>query len=293
MMLRRCHWNGAECERWDADVLKSGSALPEELKLAILGARRKVLFVEGKHTSLDRPFYSALFSDVSVVSMRTCQEVERAVRGLRSALDIHYIEALGVIDRDNRGRDNLTKLVENGVIALDVYSVEGLYYCSEAIEAVARWQARAFSCIVEELVRAVRKKTIEKLQNREFAERMAAHRCERQIREQAFSKLPDWKLIKKDAIQRWCVSIESGFSYEVKRYTESVEAQNLDELVARYPLRETGVFDEIAKALKCRDRWDYERMVVARIQDDKKFRDHLKKRLRPLVDELATRENTD
>ena len=102
-----------------------------------------------------------------------------------------------------------------------------------------------------------------------------------------------WGVIKKDAIERTCVPIETGFSDEVKRYTESVGAQNLDELVARYPLRETGVFDEIGKALKCRDRWDYERMVVARIQDDKLFRDSIKDRLRPLVDELGTKENTD
>ena len=34
-------------------------------------------------------------------------------------------------------------------------------------------------------------------------------------------------------------------------------------------------------------------MVVARIQDDKLFRDSIKDRLRPLVDELGTKENTD
>ena len=292
LMLRSCQWNGDECVAWDAEILEPNSELPEELKVAILGGRRRILFVEGESTSLDCPFYSALIPEVSVVSQGSCVEVEKAVHGLRESLHLHHAEAFGLIDRDSRGTEEVVDLARKGVFAIDVYSVEGFYYCSEAIEAVARRQAGSLGRDAEELIRAARDKAVEKLQNQEFAERMAARRCERQMRERVFSKLPNWKLIKKDAIERTCVPIETGFSDEVKRYTESVGAQNLDELVARYPLRETGVFDEIGKALKCRDRWDYERMVVARIQDDKTFRDYMKDRLRPLVDELGTKEDT-
>ena len=293
LMLRSCQWNGDQCVAWDADVLEPDSEPPEELRLALLGGRRGILFVEGESTSLDCPFYSALIPEVSVVSQGSCVEVEKAVHGLRECLHLHHAEAFGLIDRDSRGTEEVVDLARKGVFAIDVYSVEGFYYCSEAIAAVARRQAGSLGRDAEELIRAARDKAVEKLQNQQFAERMAARRCERKMRERVFSKLPNWKLIKKGAIERTCVPIETGFSDEVKRYTESVGAQNLDELVARYPLRETGVFGEIAKALKCIDRWDYERMVVARIQDDKTFRDYMKDRLRPLVDELGTKEDAD
>ena len=293
LMLRSCQWKGDQCVAWDADVLESNWELPEELKVAVLGGRRRILFVEGASRSLDLQFYRALFPDASVKPTGSYERVIQAVRGLRESKALHHLDAYGLIDGDNRGKEKLAKLAECNVFALDVYSVEGLYYCAAAIEAVARRQAGSLGRDAEELIRAARDKAVEKLQNQQFAERMAARRCERKMRERVFSKLPNWKLIKKGAIERTCVPIETGFSDEVKRYTESVGAQNIDELVARYPLRETGVFGEIAKALKCRDRWDYERMVVARIQDDKLFRDSIKDRLRPLVDELGTKENTD
>ena len=293
VMLQSCEWHGAECERWDAELLRSRSLLPEELKLAILGGRRKILFVEGEHASLDRPFYTALFPEVSVLSMRTCQEVERAVRGLRSAPDLHHTEAFGVIDRDNRSNENVAKLAKEGVIVLEVCSVEGLYYCSEAIKVVGRLQAKSFGCDAEELIREVREKAIEKLQTQELAERMAARRCERQLRDRVMSSLPDSKSIREDPAQQIVKTIETDYHEEMGRYTEFIERGDLDGLVARYPLRETGVFDVIAETLKIRTRRDYEQIVVARIGDDNRFRDYLKDQLRTLLDALDASASTD
>ena len=60
-MLRSCQWHGNQCVAWDADVLEPNAEIPEDLKLAILGSRQKILFVEGQPSSLDFSLYTALF----------------------------------------------------------------------------------------------------------------------------------------------------------------------------------------------------------------------------------------
>ena len=47
LMVRSCEWQGNRARAWDIDLLEPNDQLPEELRLAILGSRRKVLFFEG------------------------------------------------------------------------------------------------------------------------------------------------------------------------------------------------------------------------------------------------------
>ena len=292
LMLWSCQWNGDQCVAWDADVLEPDSELPEELRVALLGSRREIIFVEGEYTSLDYPFYSALFPDVSVIPTGRCQEVERAVHGLRTAQRLHHVEVFGIIDRDHRQDDNVVTLATNGVFALDVYSVEGLYYCSEAIAAVARWQASSFDDNAHQLAQGAKEKAFEILKSRHIAKRMAAHRGASHVQELILSALPGADFITEHPTWEMRLPVGTIYCDESDHYTQFVKDGNLDELFAQYPLHKTGASNEIAKALKCRDRWDYEQMVIARIQDDKVFRDYLKDRLRPLVDALEANESS-
>ena len=293
LMLRHCHWKDSECVSWDADILNSELDLPEDLRFDILGARRQILFVEGEDASLDLPFYQALFPEVSVVPKGTCQDVERAVRGLRSVPDLHRIKAFGVIDRDNRNEDNAAQLAKEGVFAIEACSVESFFYCSEALAAVAQCQADAFNCDADELIEEARKKALERLKNQELAQRMAARRCEREARESLLSQLPDWETIMRNSAEQICFAGETGYSDEIGRYNQLVNAGNLDGLLARYPLDETGVFKLIAVALKCMGLRDYQDNVVARILDHDQLKASLKQRIGGLSEQLDSVENAD
>ena len=94
-MLRSCEWQGNQPVAWDAELLESGEYLPEDLKRDILGARRRILFVEGTANSLDLPLYGALFPELSVIPKGSCDEVIRAVKGLRGSYEHHHVEAIG------------------------------------------------------------------------------------------------------------------------------------------------------------------------------------------------------
>ncbi len=292
-MLRSCQWQGNQCVAWGAEVLKSNSQLPEELKRAILGSRKKILFVEGDFdNSLDFPLYTALFPDISVIPKGGCEEVQKAVLGLQGSSDLHDVEAFGLIDRDDRPDENIEKLVENGIFALKVYSAEALYYCSDAIAAVADEQAEIRGEDKIKLIESAKKEAIEVL--KDHAEEMAAKRCIREIQELALSKIPNWKSIKDDSIQPFCISIDSQpYSEELTRFNKLVDEENLDQLIARYPVRQSCALETIARSLLCKNRTDYERIVINLIRRDDELAEKLKKRIGPLSKKLDTVENLE
>ena len=123
LMVRSCEWEGTMAKAWDIDLLEPGVQLPEELRRAILGARSKVLFIEGTGTSLDLPIYNALFPDISVEAIGNSIDVVRAVEGLRRSQEFHHVLAYGLIDRDGRCQEDVNSLSSRGVFALDIYSV--------------------------------------------------------------------------------------------------------------------------------------------------------------------------
>ncbi len=102
LMVRSCEWKGDTANAWDVEILEANSNLPEELRRDILGARRIILFVEGTPNGLDLPLYAALFPGLSVVPKGSCSDVQRAVKGLRSAQDLHHVSVIktnGTVER--------------------------------------------------------------------------------------------------------------------------------------------------------------------------------------------------
>ena len=285
LMLRSCQWNGSECVAWDTEVIKPSPELPEELRRTILGSRNRILFVEGNsNSSLDFPLYTTLFPSLSMIPKGSCEDVQKAVLGLRGSLDIHDVEAFGLIDEDGRSDKEVEKLAESGIFALEVYSAESLYYCSDTIAAVAYEQARIRGEDGNALIEAAKQGAIEIIEK--HAERMVARRCERRTRELLLSKLPDWKSLKANPSQKICVSADSPYLEEIDHFNKLVENGELDQLVARYPVRESSAFETIARSLKCLNKMDYERMVIARIRQDNELVKKLKKRIGPLSEAL-------
>ena len=236
--------------------------------------------MEGQPGSLDFSLYEALFPTLSVNPIGSCEEVQKAVLGLRGSQKIHHMEAFGLIDRDNRADKDIEKLAEKGIFALKVYSVEALYYCSDAIDAVAHRQAGSLGINANGLVKSARQQVIEELKDQQLAERMAARRCERQIQELALSNIPNWKSIRANAAQRICVPIDPQvYLEELDYFNELVKGANIDQLIARYPLRDSRVFEIIATTLKCQNQEDYQRMVLVQIENDKELACKLKSRI--------------
>ena len=279
LMVRSCEWANNRARAWDIDLLEPNDQLPEELRLAILGSRRKVLFLEGTRTSLDLPIYNALFPDISVEASGTSTDVQRAVEGLRGSYNLHHVEAYGLIDRDGRSQEEVNALSDRGVFALDVYSVESLYYCSVALDAVATWQAQSLGRDAETMRESALQAAFVALGESGLAERMAARRCEHLVRDQMTSQAPGWKTIRDQALSDFQISLRSPFQDELARFTELLNAMAFDQLVARYPLRDSRVFDAVAHALEFSKKELYEQTLIARVQSDDVLAEKLRERI--------------
>ena len=287
LMTRSCTWAGDNPQAWDLEMLAQPAELPEELRLAVLGARSRVLFVEGSSTSLDLPLYDTLFPELSVSPCGNCVDVERAVRGLRATEDRHHVEAYGIVDRDDLDDAAVDKLAEAGIFALAVRSVESLYYCSEAMQAVARHQADSMSLDAANLAGSAKRDALAALATEEVIQRMAARRCERRMRDTVLSQLPDWKTIRSATGSTIDLHVPSDFADEVAQFRRLLAGEDFDALVARYPLRETRAFSAITTALKCASTRDYEQMVVVRAAKDDALATALTSRLQPLAEAIT------
>ena len=287
LMTRSCTWAGDNPQAWDLEILAEPPELPEELRLTVLGARSRVLFVEGSSTSLDLPMYDTLFPELSVSPRGNCVDVERAVRGLRATEDRHHIKAYGIVDRDDLDDTTVDKLAEVGVFALRVRSVESLYYCSDAMRAIARHQADSMGLDSENLAESAKRDALAALAPEDVIQRMAARRCERRMHDTLLSQLPDWKAIQSATGPTIDLHVQSAYDDEVAQFRHLLESKDLDTLVARYPLRETRAFGAITKALKCASIRDYEQMVVVRTAKDTGLATALTNRLRPLANAIT------
>ena len=290
LMLRSCAWEGKRPKDWDVELLEPNEGLPDELKFAILGARKRILFVEGVKGSLDFSLYSALFSNLSVVPKGGCRDVMEAVKGLQGSYNLHRVEAFGLIDRDDRTDEDVEKLAEDNVFALEVFSVEALYYCSDSIRAVAARQADSLGCDADKLAGSAKREAFDSIRrDNNIAGRMAARKCERRLRNEMLSKLPKWKQIQSDPDFKIPAGGNSHYADELNRFNELVSGgEKLDDLIAGYPLLESRVFDAIAKALKCLGKKEYERMVLSMVRKDQSqdLSRAIRKRIGPLADKL-------
>ena len=291
LVLRSCTMDGDIAVAWDVDFLDEGIELPDDLKRSILGSRRKILFVEGEPHQMDKPLYEALFPQVSVMSKGSCNDVIAAVKGLRNSSNHHHVEAFGLIDKDFWDDAYIGNLAEDGIFALAVCAVESLYYCSDAIDAVARHQEEYLGLNAQDLIQcAIQSALTAAHDDSALAERMAARRSEQAARNRIREQMPDWRVIQADKGADIVISVASPFQDEVEVFSTLVEERKLDEIVARYPIRESDIFGKIVNALQIEKR-QYERLLPNLVRNDPDLANRLRQRIQGLAQAIGQKDD--
>lgn len=277
LLLRGCAWDNKNIKNWDADLITNSDKIPKNIKLDILGAKRKILFVEGEDKSLDKQIYQLIFPNVTVIPYGNCYQVERAVDGIRGAENLHWINAYGLIDADDKTPEQLDVLIDRGIAALECYSVESLYYNLEVVKLVVK----RYSEIIEEDEDVLYNKAISNLipQFQKHKVRLCARLCEKYVRNSLMSKLPKWKQIaEQDNFEPPIINLKEILENEQIKFDGLVAQNNLNGLIARYPVRETQVLDSIVSGIGItRDK--YESSVRRLIIDDEQVKELYKKLL--------------
>ena len=287
VLVRGCNWSGETIATWDVDIISSAGDLPEDLRVDILGSRRKVLFVEGTVNSLDSPMYALLFPNVSVRPKGNFREVERAVAGLRAVEDAHHAKAFGMIDGDGMSAEQINAYEAKGIYPLPVHTVESLYYCEEALAAIARHQGNTFGEDPSVLLLQAKAKALEALDHDDRIPYLASRIAERRLRDDLLQHLPERTALITNQSTSITVSLVSPYPSEFKRLNDLRSDDDLASIIARYPVRESGVLDALAKALKFSSRPDYEKAALSRLSAEEPLRTALRVKLGHLATQLA------
>jgi ABC-type cobalamin/Fe3+-siderophores transport system ATPase subunit len=285
LLIRGCTYNGQAATAWDADVLESGLHIDDDLKKDILGARRKLLFVEGNEHSLDKPIYSLIFPEVSVIAKGSCREVEKAVGAIRGAKGLHWLDAYGLVDGDARSSSEIDSLKKHGVYAAAVYSVEGVYYHPEVQLRVAERHASTTGhdfkkCVAEAKSAAIAAVTSE-------AKRLSDRIAEKLVREEFLRHMPAKDQISAARPLKISIDVPDIVEKERSRLQEALDDRDLKTIVSRYPVRETPALDTIARKLGFQDRNQYEGAVRKLLMDDPDALTFVKSLFGTLADDIA------
>lgn len=283
LLLRDCCWNGKNIESWDADLIENSSKIPDGIKQEILGSKRKILFVEGDNTnSLDKQIYQLIYPSITVQPLGDCGQVERAIEGISQTEEFHWLNVYGLIDADDRTAEQIEKLKDKGIISLPCYSVESLYYSTDAIRYVARMCSDKISKKTENELyeKAVSKIT---LNLSEHKERLCARLSERKVRQKIMSNLPTYKdIIKKEKYELGTIDLDVFLKNEQDVFDSLIDAGALDSLIGRYPIRETSVIKNIVGAFGL-NRETYEDIVRKLIINEPEVHEMFKTKLNELT----------
>lgn len=286
LLLRTCRYESAKAKSWKADLLSPGVSVDDTLKRDLLGSREKIIFVEGTTTSLDAPMYSILFPNVSIIPKESCLDVENAVKSLRDNMDLHWVEAWGIVDNDGRSAENVEHLKNNHVYALSHYSVESLYYHPEIVKRVASRQAEVTDddatnlCnqAVTEAVSAVRDKKTH----------LISKAVNRRLRREYSESFPSKENIQNKNIIKIEIDIDAIRIAENQQLEKLITNNQFEQLLQHYPLRESGALSKIAQKIGLK-RQKYETAVRKLVREDASTRSFLKQFFDDLPSEINTK----
>lgn len=266
VLLRGCQYQSQTIVSWDLDVVDSSDTVPDLIKRVLIGARKKVLFVEGEDSSLDLAIYRLIFPNVSVIAKGSCRNVEQSVAGLRGIPSVHWVKAWGLIDNDRRTPAEIEKLKNSGIFALACFSVESLYYHPETQKRVSERQSAVLGTKSSDLLLGAQLHAIEAI--KPHVQRLAIRVAERETREKLLSLFPKPANFANVGTFSINLDLAAAIQIEVDRLNAALENGDLQFAIANFPVRETPALDAIAKSLKFLDRQTYEKAVIQLYLDD-------------------------
>lgn len=259
LLVRACNFRGQNAQNWEADELPADAPIDDILKRDLLGARRKVLFVEGAESSLDKPLYSLIFPMVSLVPKGSCREVENAVTGSRAGEDFHWLRAFGIADGDGFAPDQIEAKRQRGVYALPYYSVEAIYFHSEVIRSIATRQADVLGGEAADVARRAIERGVEGVAG--HTERLSRNVSKKAVRKLIMEQIPN----DDDLLEGQEIDVtNTGPDIHAARKAEldtAVAAQEWDTILTRCSVRECEARENIIVELGFRRIADYEQAV--------------------------------
>ena len=208
-----------------------------------------------------------------------------SVKGLRGAQHIAWVEAFGIVDRDNRSDDEVAALREDRVYALPWYSVESIYYHPRLQERIAQPRSQFLGSDSEAELQAAQECALAKV--RQHVDRIAKKRASALARGQVQQSIPaevdpDSPLVL-PSIDVPALRDEARLSLK-----GALDGDDLATIVERYPIRETGALTAIARGLGFKSCAEYEQAVRKLLVDHEESLEWVRSLFDPLTVDIAS-----
>ena len=267
-------------QQWKYDYINNVDEMDESTKLTILGSRRRILFIEGDSDSLDYHLYSILFPDVSVHPTGGCGEVERIVKGIISAKEKHWVDAFGVVDRDNRTEDECEKLRLSRIASLNQYSVEAVYYHPTVYKSILKNHSEN----PEDDEKEISNRIIELFD--ECKERVVLNFVAKKISDYIMGEIPGRNKLKQLEEINIKKSVKELKEKELETIDKLIKERDVTGLLIKYPIKETPIKDTIAKKMGYSNSKVYESKVRANVKTNEAVKQCVLDLIRPISDIL-------
>lgn len=123
---------------WDYQILPPREAISDEIYMAIIGARKPVLFIEGDgKNSIDSKLYPLIFKDYTVQSLGSCNKVIEATRTFNDLASFHRMDSSGIVDRDRRDDTEVAYLRRKKIMVPEVAEIENMLLLEDVVRAMA------------------------------------------------------------------------------------------------------------------------------------------------------------
>lgn len=266
LLIRSCVYSGDRVTSYDLDTFEDSTVIDDELKRTILGERRKILFVEGSENSLDKPLYSLLFPNASIVPKSSCRDVENAVIGIRGTHELHWLKPFGLVDEDHSELKRITELRDKGVYTINAYSVESIYYHPTVQALAGEKLISVFGGNIEEKLNKSKNDAIKAI--KESSQHLCLKIAEKSARVKIFSLLPTRGEMEAGTKKSINIDYHEFIQKEQETIHTLIESSNFEALLKRYPIRESGALNAIARALDFKNSSQYEAAVRKVLVDD-------------------------
>ena len=266
LLVRGCQYSGSQTISWDVDFVSPEIGIEDDLMKDILGARRKVIFIEGSEQSLDKPLYSIIFPDVSIIAKSSCRDVESAVSGIKGASSFHWLRAFGIIDNDRRMDTDVLQLKAKGIYALSVYAVESIYYHPEVQKKVAQRYAELTGEDFQLRFDGAKQAALTAVAP--HIERLSQRAVEKTIRNKIEQLRPKQSDIASGASINVSIDVADIVNTEKTILQKALNDNDLETVISRYPIRETAALNEIVKNLGFQNKTQYENAVRKTLLND-------------------------
>lgn len=286
LLTRSCVYESDTVTSYDIDLLENTTEIDDDLKRTILGERRKIVFVEGVEHSLDKPLYSLLFPNASIVAKANCREVENSVVGITSTVGLNWVKPFGFVDNDSSEPERIADLRAKSVIPLNVYSIESIYYHPDVQKLVGEKLAAVVGGDLQEKLEKANDDAIKAI--RDNAKHLSIRIAEKAARAQVFSLLPKKGEVAAGGKRSAEIDFAQCAKSETAHLAALVDASDFVGVLQRYPIRESTALDAIAKALNFVSRTQYEAAVRKLLVNDSKAVDFVRTLLGSLPADLIS-----